>query len=98
MQHDAAGVSGAAESLRLRHVDGVDADVGQMQVAAGDRRDLARETKMRQEIWTVRRDVDHQASIAQRDRVEKGRAWRDVDIELHDAVVLLPEAQLARGA
>jgi len=49
---------------------------------------------VRQQIRAIGEHVDDEPHVAHRQRAKEGRARRDVDIELHDAVVLFAEREL----
>src|SRR5687768_3640481 len=64
----------------------------------GHRRDLARQPQVREQVRSVGAHIDDQSGIACRHDREEPRARRRVDVELHDALMILAEAELARGA
>ena len=91
MQYDATGIARATKPLGCRHGVHGDVELRQLQRASSDRGDLARQSEMREQVWSVRQNVDHEPRIADGHRLEKGRSGRHVEIELEDAILILTE-------
>src|SRR5262245_36224474 len=53
---------------------------------------------MRQEVWTIRADVEDEASVSHGQRFQERRSRWNVYVELEDAVLFVAQAELARGA
>ena len=82
-----------------RNVDGTGpGDLRQAEGRAVRRRQLPRHALVAQQIRPVGRDIHDQTGVAQRDRLEQRSARRRHRVELEDAVVLLAQAELPRGA
>ena len=62
------------------------------------RRELARHALVTQEVGPVGGDVHHEPRVSKREHVKQRRPGRSVGGELEDAIMLLAEAELARGA
>jgi hypothetical protein len=63
-----------------------------------DRRELACDPEVREQVRTIRADVDDEALIADSHGAEKRRAWRHVDVQFENSLMIVAESQLARRA
>ena len=95
---DAARVARATEALRLRDRNVAHTDIGQREYRTSQRGDLASHSEMREQVRAIGQDIDDQSRVANGQRVEERRAGRDVDVELHDAVVLFAKPEFPRRA
>src|SRR6185503_7610289 len=64
---------------------------------AGERGQLARHARVREEVGPVREHVHVVANVAHRHRLEKRRARSRLDAQLENPFMVLTKSELARG-
>ena len=92
--------------LTGRRLDGMGADDERLLLrnlrpvhgAAGRGCDLAREPFVREEIGAIGQNVDHEASVAERHRVQESGSGLRHQRERHDPLLVLAESKLLFGA